>query len=84
MNQIMCLQEVHVFASDSFFDATAVNFTETAKYFDPASYADTMSRSESSDAKLWQEAFDKEMKGLVSCNVFAVMDSWIGILSAQQ
>ena len=67
----MFLQEVHVFASDSFFDATTVNFTETAKYVDPTSYADAMSRS---DAKLWQEAFDKEMKGLVSRNVFTVMD----------
>jgi hypothetical protein len=51
MDQIMFLQEVHIFASDSFFQATTVNFTETAKYVDPTSYADAMSWS---DAKLWQ------------------------------
>ena len=71
MNQILFLQEVNAFSSESFFNAETVHFTETAKYVDPTSYADAMSRS---DAKLWQEAFDKEMKGLVARNVFTVVD----------
>ncbi len=42
---------------DSFFNAQSVHFTSTAKYVDPSSYADAMSRP---DAKLWQEAFTKK------------------------
>ncbi len=38
---------------------------------DPTSYADAMSRP---DAKLWQQAFDKEMNGLVKQNVLTVVD----------
>ena len=71
MNQILFLEEVNSFASDSFFNAQSVHFTSTAKYVDPTSYADAMSRP---DAKLWQEAFDKEMNGLVKRNVFTVVD----------
>ena len=71
MNQMLFLQEVNAFASDSFFNAESVHFSDTAKYVDPTSYADAMSRS---DAKLWQEAFDKEMNGLVARNVFSVVD----------
>ncbi len=55
-NQILYLQEVKAFNSDSFFDAESVHFTEITKYDDPTSYADSMSRP---DAKLWKEAFDK-------------------------
>ena len=66
MNQLFFLQKVNAFASDWLFNAQSVHFTDAAKYVDPTSYADAMSRS---DAKLWQEAFDKEMNGLVSRNV---------------
>jgi hypothetical protein len=54
-----------------FFDAQAVHFTSTAKYVDPISYEDAMSRP---DAKEWREAFDKEMNGLKKRNVFSVVD----------
>ena len=43
----------------------------TGKYVEPTSYADAMSRS---DAKLWQETYDKEMNGLMARNVFSVVD----------
>ena len=71
MNQLFFLQEVNAFASDCFFNAESVHFTDAAKYLDPTSHADAMSRS---DAKLWQEAFDKEKNGLVSRNVFSLVD----------
>ena len=71
MNQILYFQEVNAFNSDSFFDAESVHFTETTKYVDPTSYADAMSRP---DAKLWKEAFDKEMKGLAQRKVFTVVE----------
>ena len=71
MNQLSFLQEVNSFASDCFFNAEVMHFTDKAKYVDPTSYADVMSQS---NAKLWQEAFDKEMNGLVSRNVFSVVD----------
>ena len=48
-----------------------MHITDVAKYVDPTSYANAMSRS---DAKLWQKAFDKEMNGLVSRKVFSVVD----------
>ena len=59
-NQILFFQEVDVLKSDSFFDAESVHFIDTTKHVDPNSYADAMS---SPDAKLWKEAFDKEMNG---------------------
>ena len=71
INRILYLQEVNVFNSDSFFDAESVHFTETTKYVDPTSYADAMSRP---DAKLWKEAFDKEMNGLAQRKVFTVVE----------
>jgi hypothetical protein len=71
MNQILFLDEVHLLSSDMFFDAQAVHFTSTAKYVDPISYEDAMSRP---DAKEWREAFDKEMNGLKKRNVFSVVD----------
>ena len=71
MNQLFFPQAVNAFASDCFFNAESVHFTDTAKYVDPTSYADAMSPS---DAKLWQEAFDKEMNGVVSRSVFSVVD----------
>ena len=40
MNEILFLQEVNAFSSESFFNAETVHFTETAKYVDPTSYAD--------------------------------------------
>jgi hypothetical protein len=61
IKQILVLQETNAFNSDSFFDAESVHFTDTTKYVDPTSFADAMSRH---DAKLWREAFDKEMNGL--------------------
>ena len=70
-NQILYLQEVNAFNSDSFFDAESVHFTETTKYVDPTSYSDAMSRP---DAKLWKEAFDKEMNGLAQRKVFTVVE----------
>ena len=71
INQILFLQEIQAFSSESFFNAETEHFTETAKYVDPTTYADAMSRSE---ANLWQEAFDKEIEGLVARNVFTVVD----------
>ena len=71
MNQVLYLDEVNSFSADSFFNAESVHFTSNAKYVDPISYADAMSRP---DAKLWQQAFDKEMNGLVKRNVFTVVD----------
>ncbi len=71
MNQILHLQEVNAFNSDSFFDAESVHFTETTKYVDPTSFANAMSRP---DAKLWKEAFNKEMKGLAQHKVFTVVE----------
>ena len=71
LNQILFLQEVNVLNSNSFFDADSVHFTDTTKYVDPTSYADAMSRP---DAKLWREAFDKEMSGLVQRKVFTVVE----------
>jgi hypothetical protein len=70
-NQILYLQEVNAFNSDSCFDAESVYFTETTKYVDPKSYSDAMSRP---DAKLWKEAFDKEMNGLAQRKVFTVVE----------
>jgi hypothetical protein len=70
-NQILFLDEVHLLSSDMFFDTQAVHFTSTAKYVDPISYEDAMSRP---DAKEWREAFDKEMNGLKKRNVFSVLD----------
>ena len=58
MNQLFFLQAVNAFASDCFFNAESVHFTDTAKYVDPTSYADAMSRS---DARLWQEAFQPRL-----------------------
>ena len=69
-NQILVLQETNAFNSDSFFDAESVHFTDTTKYVDPTSFADAMSRP---DAKLWREAFDKEMNGLAQRKVFTVV-----------
>jgi hypothetical protein len=71
MDQILFLDEVHLFSSNMFFDAHAVHFTSTSNYVDPISYEDAMSRP---DAKEWREAFDKEMKGLKKRNVFSVVD----------
>ena len=71
MNHILNLQEANAFNWDSFFDAESVHFTDTTKYVDPTSYADVMSRP---DAKLWKEAFDKEMKGLAQRKVFTVVE----------
>ena len=70
-NQILVLQETNAFNSDSFFDAESVHFTDTTKYVDPTSFADAMSRP---DAKLWREAFDKEMNGLAQRKVFTVVE----------
>ena len=71
MNQILFLEEAHSFSSDSFFNAESVHFTASTKYVDPVSYDDAMSRP---DAKLWKEAFNKEMNGLVKRKVFTVVD----------
>jgi len=71
MNQILFLDEAHLLSSDMFFDAQRVHFTTTAKYVDPISFDDAMSRP---DAQLWKEAFDKEMNGLKKRNVFSVVD----------
>ena len=86
MNQLFFLQEVNAFASACSFKAdsllSSLTVTDTAKYVNPTSYADAMSRS---DAKLWQEAFDKEMNGLVSRNVISWWtDQQIGVLLAPQ
>ena len=71
MNQLFFLQEVNSFASDCFFNPEVMHFTDVAKYVDPTRYADVMSQS---NAKLWQEAFDKEINGSVLLNVFSVVD----------
>ena len=71
MNQILFLEEAHSFSSDSFFNAESVHFTASTKYVDPVSYDDAMSRP---DAKLWKEAFNKEMNGLMKRKVFTVVD----------
>ncbi len=75
MNQILFLEEAHSFSSDSFFNAESVHFTASTKYVDPVSYDDaiivTLSRP---DAKLWKEAFNKEINGLVKRKVFTVVD----------
>ncbi len=71
LGSVLCLDEVHFLSSDMFFDAQAVHFTSTAKYVDPISCEDAMSRP---DAKEWREAFDKEMNGLEKRNVFSVVD----------
>jgi hypothetical protein len=54
-----------------FFDAQAVHFTSTAKYVDPTSYEDAISKP---DAKEWREAFEKETNGLKKRIVFSVVD----------
>ena len=61
MNQIFFLQEVSVFASESFFNAESVHFTGTAKYVDPFNHSDAVSRP---DAQQWKEAENQEMEGL--------------------
>jgi hypothetical protein len=72
MNQILFLEEAHSFSSDSFFNAESVHFTASTKHVvNPVSYDDAMSRP---DAKLWKEAFNKEMNGLVKRKVFTVVD----------
>ena len=72
MNQILFLEEAHSFSSDSFFNAESVDFTASTKHVvNPVSYDDAMSRP---DAKLWKEAFNKEMNGLVKLKVFTVVD----------
>ena len=48
-----------------------MHFTGTTKYVDQTSFADAMSRP---DAKLWREAFDKEMNGLAQHKVFTVVE----------
>jgi hypothetical protein len=63
VNQILFLEEIHSFSSDSFFNAESVHFT--------ASYDDAMSRP---DTKVWKEAFNKQMNGLVKRKVFTVVD----------
>jgi hypothetical protein len=67
INQIL---QTNAFNSDSFFVAESVHFTGTTKYVDQTSFADAMTRP---DAKLWREAFDKEMNGLAQHKVFTVV-----------
>ena len=71
MNHILLLEELNPLSSSSFFNAESVHFTDTAKYVDPTNYSDAMSRP---DAKLWMEAFNKEMDGLKKRDVFTVVD----------
>ncbi len=59
------------FKKDSFFDADLVHFTVTRNYVDLTSYADAMSRH---DAKLWKEAFDKEMSSTIHSKVFTIVE----------
>ncbi len=56
---------MNAFNSDYFFDAESLQVRRHDYY------ADAMSRP---DAKLWKEAFDKEMNVLVQCKVINVVE----------
>ena len=71
MNQLFFLQEVDAITYGSFFNAESVHSTDTAKNVDPTSNAEAQSQS---DAKLWQDAYDKEMNGLIARKVFTKVD----------
>ncbi len=71
LNQIWFLQDVNILNSYSVFYADSLHFTDATKYVDPTSYADAMSRP---DAKLWREAFDKEMRGLLQRKACTVVE----------